>query len=275
MNISQWYLRINGLAVCYFVSCLTSWGQSYKQDSLLNQYEGRTALYYLKPTLGLHWSYMTRQGDQGFTDADAFDLRNPRYGLIFGYHTGRVTLESGITTFPIYTGHRFVVDPTFVVGNAVKVTYWQFPLNIQYTIWRPTKRLELNALAGLAFNTEFGSSFLQPTYQRTFNKTNPDGSQTITRSTVTTIYRKSFFSSILGVAFNCQVLKQLDVNLQVNRLFSSDNIVNQTAQLQQGGNSPLYNVMTKAGADGLSVLLGISYRFKTIKNYRLRDRQAD
>ncbi|RZM10828.1 MAG: hypothetical protein EOO88_47700, partial [Pedobacter sp.] len=193
---------------------------------------------------------MTRQGDQGFTDADAFDLRNPRYGLIVGYRTQRVTLESGVTTLPVYTGHRFVANPNFVVGSAVRVTYWQFPLTVQYTVWQPAKRLALNALAGLAFNTELDESLLPPTSQGTFSMTNPDGSQTITQSTVTVAYRKSFLSSTLGVALNYQVLRQFDVNVQANRLFSSNGIISQTAQLQQGGNSSIYNVRAQAGASG-------------------------
>ncbi len=259
---------------CYFLSMLTCWGQFHKQDSLLNQYESRTAYYYLKPTLGLHWSYMTKQGDAGFTDADAFDLRNPRYGLVIGYRTNRVALEAGMTTFPIYTGHRFVIDPSFGIGSAVKVTYWQFPLQLQYTIWRLTKRLELNAVAGLAFNTELGDSFLPSTRRGTFSQINPDGSQTMIWSTVTTAYQKRFLSSTLGFSLNCQILKQFDVNLQVNRLFSNGGIVNQTAQLQQVGNPAIYNITTKAGAGGLSALLSLAYRFKTIKSYKLRDRQA-
>ncbi|AKD53700.1 hypothetical protein [Spirosoma radiotolerans] len=206
---------------------------------------------------------MTRQGDNGFTNADAFDLRNSRYGLLVGYHIGRVTVESGATTLPVYTGYRFVVDPGFVVGSATKVTYWQFSLNIQYTIWRPAKQLDLNALAGLAVNTELGESLLSPTYQTIATKTNPDGSQTTTRSTITTLYRKNFLSSSLGVSLTYQLASLFDINVQVNRLFSSKNIVNRSAQLQQSGNSSSYNVTTKAGAGGLSALLSVTYRFKT------------
>lgn len=185
-----------------------------------------------------------------------------------------MTVESGATTLPIYTGYRFVVDPSFVVGSATKVTYWQFPLNIQYTIWHPAKQLDLNALAGLAVNTELGESFLSPTYQTIATKTNPDGSQTTTRSTITTLYRKSFLSSGLGVSLTYQLARLLDINVQVIRLFSGKDIVSRSAQLQQSGNSSLYSVTTKAGAGGLSVLLGVTYRFKTTKYYRLREDQA-
>ncbi|MCX6215630.1 hypothetical protein [Spirosoma sp.] len=217
---------------------------------------------------------MTKQGDNGFANADPFNLRNSRYGLLVGYHIGQVTVESGAITLPIYTGYRFVVDPSFVIGSGTKVTYWQFPLNIQYTLWRPAKQLNLNALAGMAVNTELGESLLSPTYQTIATRTSPGGSQTTTRSIITTLYRKSFLSTSLGVSLNYQLARLLDVNVQVNRLFSSKDIVSRSAQLQQSGNSSLYNVMTKAGAGGLSVLLGVTYRFKTIKYYRLRDDQV-
>lgn len=270
MNISPWCLRLSFLTLCYFTFNFTSWGQSYKLDSLVNQYKSQAASYYIKPIFGLHWSHMTKQGDEGFEDAYTSDLRNLRYGLTVGYHKRRVTLESGITTLPIYTGFKFMVDPSLIVGHAVKVTFLQFPLTIQYTIWRPTKRLELNALAHLAFNTELGKNLLSPTLQGTFFRTNPDGSQTTIRSTVTTVHPKSFFSSALGATLNYHLADRFDVNVQASRLFSRNDIVTQTAQLEQDNNTSTYNIATKVGAGGLSVLLGVTYRFKTTKTYRLR-----
>ncbi|WP_461137418.1 hypothetical protein [Spirosoma pomorum] len=113
MTITPQNLRFCYLVACYFATFLPGWGQSQKQDSLLNQFERQTVHYYIKPIIGMHWSSMTRQGDEGFADADAFDLRNPRYGFMVGYHTGRVTIESGVTTLHVYTGHLFVADPRF------------------------------------------------------------------------------------------------------------------------------------------------------------------
>ena len=257
-----------GFILGYFLLCISVQAQKYNQDSLVSIYQERTGYYYIKPIFGLHWSYQTEQGNIRFGKANRFDTRNQRYGLLVGYHTGRFNLEAGLTTLPVYSGYQFTSDDDFIVGGGVRVTYWQFPIHIDYILWRPTNYLRLHMLAGVAFNTERGESLLPAKTAISYSRINLTGDTSTIRSVRDTHYSTHFISTTLGLGITYQLLKRVDLSIQFNRLFSASSILQFDVQIQQNNNTAHFQTITQAGANGLSTTVGMIYHFNLTKSYR-------
>ncbi|AUD00483.1 hypothetical protein [Spirosoma pollinicola] len=177
--------------------------------------------------------------------------------------------------FPVYTGFRFTSDDQTIIGSAVRVTYWQFPLTGQYTLWQLGKHFQIGLLAGAAINADLEENLLPSTSTVTFISGKSDGTTSTIRSVKETTSKSTFLSTTLGITVGYQLLKQIDLTLQVNRLFSHQAIVTQSAQLQQNSDPTFYQVNTQASAVGLSALIGLSYRFQQVKRYKLSNEETD
>ncbi|WP_144035911.1 hypothetical protein [Spirosoma fluviale] len=198
-------------------------------------------------------------------------MQNPSYGLIIGYQTARFSVETGMVRFPVYTGFRFINDDQSIVGLALRVNYWQFPITGQYIFWEPVKHLTLGVLAGVAINADFDENLMASRSTLTFVSSRPDGTTSITKAIKETNSTSPFLSATLGLRLGYQLLKDVDISVQLNRLVSNHCVVTQAVQLQQNSDPTVYQVNTQAGAGGLSLLIGLSYRFRQMKTYNLID----
>lgn len=241
--------------------------QPTQQDSLSIRFKNRLNAYYVKPVVGLHRSYSRYSGGAHVIDSHPHDLRNPSYGLIIGYQTARLSVETGMVKLPVYTGFRFVSDDQSMVGLAVRVNYWQFPVTGQYILWKPVNNLTLGLLAGAAINANLDETIAPSRSTLTFVSSKPDGTTSTINAVKETNSITLFLSTSLGIRLGYKLLKDVDVDVQLSRLFSAGSIVSQDAQLRQNSDPTVYQVNTQAGAGGLSVLLGLSYQFHRTKKY--------
>lgn len=268
-------LCLTHIVLCLGILVQNIQAQSTQQDNLPTSLTSNISFYYVKPVLGLHWSYSKYSGGLHFRNSHPHDRRNSLYGLAIGYHVGRFNLETGIIRFPVYTGFRFTTDDQTMIGSAVRVTYWQFPLTGQYILWQPGGHFQMSLLAGAAINTDLEENLLPSTSTVTFISGKSGGTISTIRLVKETNSKSTFLSTTLGIAVGYKLLKQIDLTLQVNRLFSHPAIVTQSTQLQQNSDLTLYQVNTQAGAAGLSALIGLSYRFQQVKRYKLNNEEAN
>lgn len=255
------------LALCLTLFTTGVSAQIYDQDSLTRAYATKPRYLYLKPVVGLHWTRSTLRGKPPFMGHSPFDNRNVRWGLLIGRQTGRVGIEAGVTTFPVYTGFRFTSNDDFTIGGGTRVRYWQFPVTVQYALLNPTKRLQVHLLAGAAFHKELGESFLPPRLITSAIRTNLNGTTSRIDEIRNTHYRKTFVSALIGLSINYRVLKRLNLDVQISRPISANSILTKEIQLRQNSDPTVYRATAQAGAGGVSVLLGIQYRLDLTRSY--------
>ncbi|GAB3284726.1 hypothetical protein GCM10027347_61780 [Larkinella harenae] len=102
---------------------------------------------------------------------------------------------------------------------------------------------------------------------RTIRHTLGDTSR-ITTTTQQLDHTKSFIMGITGMGLHWQLTRRLNLNLDVRRLFSQNDLVRANAQVSPPGENKKYTVKTQGGANGFNLQLGIQYQFIIRKRNR-------
>jgi len=221
--------------------CSPALAQSELPDSLKATYTPVTSYYYVKPVAGVIRNVSQYKGDSRFGQPYADNLWNINYGLTIGYHINRLEIETGLLTLPVATGYFFDLNalnsggPGHGYGHTRKITYTQVPVLAGFTLWQPTKRLDIRATAGLGINWESGGLTLSGNSTTLLTIETQDGIKRTTRITTQSDHLKSFRTSLAGVELHHRFSRHFTAGLEVKRLFSRKDLLWIDAQIEPHG----------------------------------------
>lgn len=257
--------------------CSPALTQSELPNSLKAIYAPVTSYYYVKPVAGLFRNASHYRGDSRFGQTYADNLRNFKYGLTIDYHINRLEIETGLLTLPVATGYFFELNtlnsggPGHGYGHSTKITYNQVPILARFTLWQPTKRLDIRATAGIGINWESGGLTLGSNSITELTIETQDGIKRMTRITTKGDHLKSFRTGTVGLGLHYRFSRHFTAGLEVKRLFSRKDLLWIDAQIEPHGETQKYTVRTEGGVNGFNLHAGLQYQFGFSKKYRLKN----
>jgi hypothetical protein len=263
------------LGFLYFTAVLTANAQYYQKDSLSTKLVPVRSYSYIKPVLGLIQSHCTIQGDKLFKTLPGADQLSTQFGLAVGYRNDRLEIESGLFNMPVVAGYHFPeipYNPRYSISGlktVQRITYTRVPLLFRYSVWRPSRRLEVQAVAGAAFNFELSKISLGQIMTSDGYAIFPDGTKQGVRTREESSHVKSFLTGEVGVGLHYQLGRRFAVHGQFSRVLSKKALLTKEVQVAPYNDPDTYQALATGSANGFSGSIGISYQFKLRERYRL------